>query len=258
MTLVPTDKTGLESSSWLGDRIASSTQPWLGERIRSSLSHYFWADSAIQADPEAAYQGLPLSGPRMSDISAPHPRNDKDLYGGGMYVPRDLKLLQSSEEVISGKSLAQTSKQDISGNTKQDITGLSSKQDFTGTDAAVVADGLAQMDIHDEWATQEQEDNRAVESVKREDRALRVAAAIKKKPLLPIGGVDVRGSTHISGFWENLRLQDQAMIKSLDQGGEDITQYAQMLQLQNSRVEAAVGDTERRTSKTRLRNAGHV
>lgn len=118
-----------------------------------------------------------------------------------------------------------------------------SKQDFGATANAAARDSLADVTIHDMWSDYEKQDDAAVEYVKREDRALRLDAETpKEKPMLPGSGEDHAGSTHISGFWEKLAAEDEGITRALQTGGEDISEYARLVDLQDARVAASVSD----------------
>jgi len=130
---------------------------------------------------------------------------------------------------------------------------ITSKQDVEATADAARLDTIQDVSIGDPWAAMEQEDEQVVEHVKREQRALHVSALTQAKPIMPSAGEDKTGSTHISGFFKNLATEDEAMMKSLDRSGQDITEYATMLQVQNAQVESADHATSRAKNK-HLRN----
>jgi len=106
-------------------------------------------------------------------------------------------------------------------------------------------DQLADVSIHDAWVDQEAKDAEVVDFVKREDRALRFEAQTpKEKPHLPAptNFKNDAGSTHISSFWQKLADEDEGIEDALQQGGEDVTEYARLVDEQDEKVASAVSE----------------
>jgi len=119
------------------------------------------------------------------------------------------------------------------------------KQDVEHTADAAAEDAMADVDIHDPWSQQEQEDDAMVDYVKREDRELRMdAETVREKPSTPsLNAVrNDAGSTHISGFWDKLVQEDEGITQALKTDGDDVTEYARLVDLQDAKVEASVAE----------------
>lgn len=119
-----------------------------------------------------------------------------------------------------------------------------SKQDIERTYSSAHEDGLANMAIADDWSRRESEDIALVDTVRREDRDLRVDAQTPARPSMPAPAnfQHDSGSTHISNFWGTLADEDADIEDALAQDGDDLTEYERLRKLQDAKVKQSVGE----------------
>jgi len=113
-----------------------------------------------------------------------------------------------------------------------------STQNIAQTARSTYEDGLADVAIEDEFAQREREDAALVETVKREDRSLRLDAETPRKPSMPAPAnyQHSLGSPHVSSFWGTLAEEDADIANAVSRDDYDLTEYERLTALQDDKV----------------------
>jgi len=122
-----------------------------------------------------------------------------------------------------------------------------SKQDIERTYSSAHEDMWADIAISDDFARKENEDIAFIDTVKREDRDMRLDAQTPSRPSMPAPAnfQHDSGSTHISNFWGTLADEDADIEDALAQDGDDLTEYERLRKLQDAKVKQSVGEITR-------------
>jgi hypothetical protein len=117
-----------------------------------------------------------------------------------------------------------------------------STQNIEKTARSTHDDGLADVFIEDDFVRKEREDVALVESVKREDRALRLDAQTPKKPSMPAPAnyQHSLGSPHVSSFWGTLADEDGDIENAVSSDNYDLEEYERLKRLQDEKISTAV------------------